>query len=566
MHNAKAGLAFALTLASACPALAGDIEAASKIDAVAVYPDAALISRIAEADLPEGATTLVFKNLPSGLDPNSLRVTGEAAGALAIGAVEARITPAEPRVADTAVETKLKTLRIEREAVQVTLVSLTAKQSMIQRFAQVGPEKLSPDAKPLDVAQWGTVFDTIGAGLAKTGEEIRLATLRARELDEEIRLTDISRQAPPPKAGPAREVSVALEAGAKTRASLVLSYRISGAGWRPLYDARLDTGGAGRAAVLELVRRAAVTQRTGEDWTDVSLSVSTTRTQRGIGAPEVVPQRVAFYEPLPPPVAAAQAADAAKPVISKRRAPDVVGQLYVEPQWGSAQVSGQGQQLAEEQQAALNAGAFQVAFQVPGRISVPADGASKTFRLGSRQFNPTLQARSVPAMDDTAYLEAHFITDESVPLLPGQVNIFRDGTYAGTGKVALVAPGEAVDFGFGADDRVKVSRVPVKRKENEPSWFGQTKTEIREFKTVVKNLHDFPLKIAIVDQMPFSENTAITVEQLPATTPPTEKAVNDKRGVLGWTYDMPAGETKEIRLAYRLKWPADRDVVFQAAQ
>ena len=558
MRQTHARLAIALLACTCLPALADDMEAKSKIDAVAVYPDAALVSRVVEIDLPLGSTSLIFKNLPMGLDPNSLRVTGEAAGALAIGAVEARITPQEIKPVDNGAEPRLKTLRDEREAVQVRITALLAKMAMIQRFATVGPEKLSPDTKPLDIAQWGSAFDTIANGLAKTGEDVRLANFRSREIDEEIHLIEISRQAPPTRAGPAREVSVALEAGAAGKARLTLAYRIAGAGWRPLYDARLDTGGTGRAAALELVRRASVTQRTGEDWTDVALSVSTTRTQRGIGAPDMQPLRVGFYE-VPMSISAP-----APMALQRQKTTDKPDAGFADGIAAAKPAAPPALEKAPEQQASLDAGAYQVAFQVPGRISVGTDGAAKTFRLASRQFNPSLQARAVPALDDTAYLEAHFINDEAVPLLPGQVNIFRDGTYAGTGKVALVAPGDGVDLGFGADDRIKVTRVPVKRKENEPTWFGQTKTEVREYKTVVKNLHDFTMKVAIVDQIPFSENSAIVVEQLPATTAATDKSVNDKRGVMGWSYDMAAGESKEIRLAYKMKWPADHDVVFQA--
>jgi len=128
-----------------------------------------------------------------------------------------------------------------------------------------------------------------------------------------------------------------------------------------------------------------------------------------------------------------------------------------------------------------------------------------------------------------------------------------------------VAPGEGFDLGFGADDRVTVSRVPVKRKENEPTWYNQTKIDQRDTKTTIKNLHDFPIKAVVVDRIPFSENSAITVEQLAQTTPPTDKQVGDKRGVLSWTFDLKPGEQKEIRLAWRMKWPADRDVTFQPA-
>ena len=193
---------------------------------------------------------------------------------------------------------------------------------------------------------------------------------------------------------------------------------------------------------------------------------------------------------------------------------------------------------------------------MPGRLSVPGDGAPKSFVLSSRQITPTLSIKTVPALDPTAYLEGHFVNEEEAAILPGDVRVRRDTTFVGTGRVGLVAPGDSLDLGFGADDKVKVTRVPVRRKENEPTWFGQTKTETREFKTSIKNLHDFSVRITMIDQVPISENSAIVVEQLPQTTPPTEKQVGDKRGVMSWTYDFAPGETKEVRLAYRMKWPA----------
>ena len=34
---------------------------------------------------------------------------------------------------------------------------------------------------------------------------------------------------------------------------------------------------------------------------------------------------------------------------------------------------------------------------------------------------------------------------------------------------------------------------------------------------------------------------------------------------MSWTLDLAPGEAKDIRLAYRLKWPADRDVMLGGA-
>ena len=215
---------------------------------------------------------------------------------------------------------------------------------------------------------------------------------------------------------------------------------------------------------------------------------------------------------------------------------------------------------ADEQTSSLASGAYSAEFRTPGRISLASDGAQKSFVLDRLTVQPTLLVKTAPGFDQTAYLQARIIDTEDAPLLAGDVALHRDGAFVGQGRVNFVAPGDSLDLGFGADDKIKVQRAPVNRKENEPTWFNQSKIETREFKTSVRNLHAFPVKVQVLDQLPVSDNTAITVELMPATTAPTEKQVADKRGVMSWTLDLAPGESKDIRFAYRLKWPADHDI------
>ena len=77
--------------------------------------------------------------------------------------------------------------------------------------------------------------------------------------------------------------------------------------------------------------------------------------------------------------------------------------------------------------------------------------------------------------------------------------------------------------------------MPLRRRENEPSWIGQTKTDLREFKTTVKNLRAQPIRITVVDRLPFSENAAIQIEQLRGRA--AVEQVGDKRGVMAWSSD-----------------------------
>jgi uncharacterized protein (TIGR02231 family) len=221
--------------------------------------------------------------------------------------------------------------------------------------------------------------------------------------------------------------------------------------------------------------------------------------------------------------------------------------------------------VAQEATALLQANAYSAEFKAPGRVTLASDGARKSFVLGRLVAQPTLAVKTAPGIDPTAYIQAHFVDAEDAPILAGEVALLRDGAFVGQSRIGFVAPGDGVDLGFGGDDKIKVQRAPVNRKENDPTWYNQTKIETREFTTSIKNLHGFPIKVQVIDQMPVSENVAISVDLSPATTPPTEKQVGDKRGVMGWTLDLKPGESKDIRFAYRLKWPADREIMIDGA-
>jgi uncharacterized protein (TIGR02231 family) len=542
--RAIAAAAIAVVVSFSPSARAADIEAASLVDRVMVYPDGASVTRRASVELPAGASTVVLRGLPATVAPASIRVVGEGSAAFAIGSVETRLVAGDPRpVIDAALEEKLRSLRDRRDITAARMEATERRRTMIRRYADASPEKLSPEAKPLDVSQWPGACEAVGGALTKVNEEVRVLAADLRDVDAQIAALERARPQPPQAGAPRVDVTITLDAPAALTAALTVTYSVSGARWRPLYDARLDTGGKGRKPSLELVRRAEVIQRTGEPWTDVALAVSTISVAGGTGAPDLPSARVAFVEPLAYRRGGAPGASGAEP---PRPAPAPTVDATPAP--------------ATEQQARLDAGPFQAAFAVPGRVTIPPDGSPKTFRISSVTASPVLSLKTVPLLDPTAYLEVSFTNEEEAPLLPGQVAIHRDGVFVGQAALTLVAPGDKVTMPFGADDRVKVTRVPVGWREEEPGFLGSSRTSLRAFKTTVKNLHDFPVKVSVVDRVPVADNTAITVETLSQSTPPTEKTVDDKSGVMGWTYEYAPGEQKEIRLSYRVKWPADREI------
>lgn len=553
----KTGLAAALMFA---PGLAGaaEIELASKIDRVTVYPDGAVVTRLGKASLLEGVSQIVLRGLPASVDPASIRVEAQGDGAFSIGAVDVRQVPGEARPAlDQVLESKIRALQGEKAKLSGEVSAIEAKRATIETFGRIGPDKLGPDGKALPVADWPAVFDAIGTALVKVQGELLALRNRISDLDAEIAALEKARPVAPRASQPKRDVAIAVEARAPVAADISVSYRVSGASWLPVYEARLSTGSAAGAAEIAFTRRAELRQRTGEDWSEVAVELSTTRSAQGTRAPELNPLRIAFYEP---PVVYEERARAARQEAERAaRAPALAiapAPVAPEPSLGAAP------KQAEVQTASLSAGAYQASFKVPGRVTIPQDGSSKAVVLTEGKVKPELSARATPELEEKAYLEASFLHEDEAPLLAGEVYLHRDGAYIGKGRLGQVAPGDKVELGFGADDRLQVTRVPVRRRENDSGWLGATRTDQREFKTVIRSLHAQPVRLTVLERVPFSENSAITVELLQQTTPPTEKQVGDRRGVSAWSFELAPGAQKEIRLAYRIKYPGDREVVF----
>ena len=186
-----------------------------------------------------------------------------------------------------------------------------------------------------------------------------------------------------------------------------MTYAVRNARWTPLYDARLDTGARDRKPALELVRRAEITQNTGEDWSNVALTVSTVRTARGGNAPDLN-SLIVQYPQLPRPVASASAPLMVPPE-------DRVRQFRLT----GGNSDGLMMEKAAEQQAAADVGGFQVMFKIPGRVSLGASEGAKSLRVSTATIAPDLAVRAAPVKDPTAFLEASFKQNEDAPLLPG---------------------------------------------------------------------------------------------------------------------------------------------------
>jgi uncharacterized protein (TIGR02231 family) len=318
------------------------------------------------------------------------------------------------------------------------------------------------------------------------------------------------------------------------------------------------TGARNVAPSLILIRRAAIQQRSGEDWRDVTLTLSTTRPSSGASAPTLPPLTVDYLpdpaktrglvSPQPSPAPASRPRSVASEGTGRRE--DVV-----------ANVAPARELEIEEQRASVDATPFQAIFALPGKMTVLTTGEVKRTQIDDAKVEPTIVVRAVPRLQAQAYLYAKATMPKTTAYLPGPISLFRDGTYVGTGQLPLLSPGQEHEIGFGADDSVRVRHATVEDKRGETGLISSSQTDTRSFRITVKNLHERAITISVLDHVPVSKQQDIKVE-LTGKTPPTRRDVDEKRGLLAWEATLQPDEERQIEFGYRISWPAGKGVMY----
>lgn len=540
-------------------AVAAEVTATSAVDAVTVFLSGAEVTRIAKVHLDKGEQTIVIADVPVSAVPGSVRVEGKATGNLDIGSVDTAkklLQHAESEAADAQrkiLEDKIQSLKDQKTAVEAQAQAAKTQKKLITNLAQlpVRPSAQSaPAASPID--DWPKVLALIAQATTDASKLALDAEQKSRDIDRQISDADNQLSALAPPRTEQTEVRIHVIAQSPLDADLSIRYQVPDAHWAPLYDARLRTGSKTEPPKLSLDRRAAITQRSGENWNGVSLELSTARPSDGSSAPEIDTQIVDF-EQEPKPVAAAPSP---APLAMEKRAADVAQGAA-----GGFTEEAREPMPAGETVAQLQSAPFEATFAVPGRVTVGSTGEAKRVLLSSEDIEPALSCRSVPKLDTNAYLYAKIKFAKGTPLLPGTVYLFRDGTFVGTGDLPLLSPGEDHDLGFGVDDQVKVKHAVLEEKRGETGLISTSHVDSRNFRVNVKNMHERPIDVTILDRVPVSQNDDIKVE-LTGHASPTTQNVDDKRGVIAFAARLEPDEEKILEYGYRVSWPAAKSITY----
>ncbi len=520
-------------------------EIASRIVAVTVFADRARVTRQGRTALEPGTHRVEFRHLPAALDSASLRVAVRGTVPTKLLGVDARKvffaeTPAA-RARD--LEASLQGLQDEDREDSDRADTLTRQVAHLDGLGD------ATRIHAYGLANGKTTLAAQAELLAFLGREReavqdRLRAVAFRRRDREKQVTRLQQELQQLRGERPRErylVSVEVSAAGDVEVEVELAYILPGAGWRPLYDARLV------GEELELTYLGEVQQSTGEDWAGVALTLSTARPAQAAAVPRLTPWALNLGI-LAPPLPAARPAPAAQTAWMTMAGSDVGAAMprAAPPPLVAAEV-----EAARVEQAGAS-----VTFQIPGRADVPGDGSPRKVTVGHSRLRPELDHVAVPKLTEAVYRRAKVANGTPYTLLPGRVQVFVGDDYLGAADLKMAAPGQTFELFFGADDRIAVERGLVRRDVSKTFLGGRRRLQYA-YEIRLANHTGAAQSLTVVDQLPLPQHEDIKVSLDSADPRPTRQ---DELNTLIWKLRLEAEGRQRIRFEFTVEHPRDLPV------
>ncbi|MGW1818679.1 mucoidy inhibitor MuiA family protein [Streptomyces sp. NPDC002125] len=430
-----------------------------------------------------------------------------------------------PRADDSALRRQIAALEEEQLDLKHQRDRLQARRDVLGRLAadllrDVGEGAGSGEA---DSSRWSLELDRVDGERATCAERLRTVearlTVLAVQLAEAQQAMHMSEEEP---AELVAYVELTLESSAAGPVELRLTHLTPCALWRPAYRAVLD----GDSLTLET--DAMVWQRTGEDWRDVKLTLSTARSALATDPPRLGEDRLTLTDRSP----------------AERRTVDVelreeeIGTLGPAPVLGLPGVDDGGEARV---------------LRAPARVSVPADGRAHRVPLSVVTTSARSEYACSPELSPLVTQVVRFDGPAGHALLAGPVDLVRESGFSGRGTLDFTAPGAPVELAFGSSDDHRV----VRHTEESRETTGITQRTVIT-RTVRLHLSRFSAPgeqgnrvVALRERLPVSEVSAVEIRLRKENCTPVPDTVDDE-GIARWDVVLPPGGRRTVTLVYEL--------------
>ena len=384
--------------------------------------------------------------------------------------------------------------------------------------------------------------------------------------------------------------------------TLRVKYLVSGANWVPSYVARAADGIAARPVTVQY--DASIQQMTGEDWTDVSMTLSTATPSMVATAPQLIPLDITLAMADASNVGGVAADDrdkdyheardsldaqrqkleqdrnsnksapraATSPDFAANDKMDTAAQANADTELngvaGKLQVLELVSKTADLSRPSLgNSEGVSVTYQLPARTSLPSRADQQSIQIATLAMTGDFYRLAMPVLTSYVYSQATVTNQTKFVLLAGSVASYYNDQFVGASALPTVSVGEQFTLGFGIDSSLRATRQLVDKTD---TLQGGTRVMNFNYRLAVENFGSAAATVRLVDRLPNSKNNdvkvTIGIASKPANDQPIGPAAADaakhQAGIQNWTLDVPAQSLgdKAATIDYQYKLEFDKQL------
>ena len=520
----------------------------SKVTEVTLYRTQALVTRTIEIDGDPGAQEIVISDLPENIDPSSLFAEGGEGVEVRAVRYRARAVSESPREDVRQLEEEINSIN-ERVAIIKKQTALLAKQSKYLDKL----ESFTPPTANFDLGRGVLNAETIeqltNFSFTQRKElldsEVAFSKEQA-ELQKQLNLANRKiREITNGSTNQERQAVLFTQKVAAGKQTIRVNYLTNSCGWSPTYTVRAETG----ADAVRLEYNGLIRQMSGEDWSNVKLTLSTASPALSAAGPGLAPFKLTLTPNAqlpsfqPPNSNLANAADPfsrpgggmapqqqAQSAVVMMGKPSALKELMkqqkmairgnrvaisntdnLKTSWAINSavnnfdcvaitsetpvgkfVDGVGQ----SDEPALN-------YEIAAPVSLQSRNSQQMVRVLATDLESEFYHVATPVLTSYVYRETEVSNDSQSDFLEGPLTVYLDGRFVGRSEIPTVARGQSFVVGLGADSQLRARRELADKSKKVNGGNRETKLE---YKLTIENYKDAAAKIRLVDRMPVAED------------------------------------------------------------
>jgi uncharacterized protein (TIGR02231 family) len=529
-----------ITLFFACACLYAQAQVVHNVETkaqdVRIFMNQAQVTRVAEVKLDKGQQELVVSQLSDAVQGHSIQV--ELTGNVILMGVKYNLdylSGEQTGLRHKQLQDSLKYYLEKREVNQAEQKTLQLEETFF-----TANQKISGGDENLTVVQLRQMAEFFNEKMKDIQFKRLNLNREGRQLQEKI--DNLQKQINEEKASPKTrgQVIVSVSSAMVQNAELRLSYVVNNAGWQAVYDIR----SAGPGSEIQLQYKAAVRQLTGEDWSDVNLTLSSGNPALGGQKPDLNSWYIDFGTKYP-------ALQKESRMMSRSVPMEVADEVEVHMDFETyldVPVTSQPPPVSIETD-------VQTEYRINLPYDLPGNGREVMVDIRTESMEAVYRYEAVPLIDRDAFLMASITNWKELNLLPGEAGIYLNGIYSGRSFIDPGSTEDTLTFSLGRDKRIIIERKMVQQMSSKRS-IGSNIRVTRAYEIDIRNSTGKEVEIKIEDRVPVSRNRSLSVD----VKNTGGAQLNDSTGLLQWNLKLKPEEQRKLAFDFEVRYPKDEFV------